>query len=272
MSVGIPISDFIGSELRKNYLEGFWYTGKLFDEKPLCAGKFQLFTVKQLKEKIEREKPKKHEGPASFSLVIKKINGSYYSLVNMVMMQEDPANADAVFQLASRPGGVETDNFDNRMPPTDSSWVKTQGPLMTASAAPGGLLRTIKSGELACFKYVSPESIDKIRDNMTVCWHENIDVIQYKSGWKPCGHRVNQVLALAKQMPDRKYSKEDAGKIVRAYLKVAYEGTLLAASAHGKRRVFLTAVGGGIYNNKLDDIAWAIEQCKGIIKDGSCPE
>ena len=52
-------------------------------------------------------------------------------------------------------------------------------------------------------------------------------------------------------------------------LKAAYEGTIRAAHMHGKQKVFLTIIGGGIFRNKLNWIAEAIEEVIPLIQDNN---
>ena len=50
-------------------------------------------------------------------------------------------------------------------------------------------------------------------------------------------------------------------------LNAAYEGTLRAAYDAGKKTVFLTLVGGGVFGNSLDSIFQAIERMKDFIEN-----
>ena len=50
------------------------------------------------------------------------------------------------------------------------------------------------------------------------------------------------------------------------FLQAAYQGTIRAACAHDKQKVFLTIVGGGIFSNPLSWIAEAIKETLPFIK------
>ena len=62
--------------------------------------------------------------------------------------------------------------------------------------------------------------------------------------------------------------KENSEKLARAALQAAYEGTLYCALLENKKNVFLTLVGAGSFENKLDWIADILEslQANNIIK------
>lgn len=54
--------------------------------------------------------------------------------------------------------------------------------------------------------------------------------------------------------------------VAQAVLDAAYEGTIRAAYAHGKKKVFLTLIGGGVFANSPEMIAAAIEKQIDFIK------
>jgi hypothetical protein len=62
------------------------------------------------------------------------------------------------------------------------------------------------------------------------------------------------------QSPDN--WKENSEKLAKASLQAAYEGTLYCALAENKKNVFLTLVGAGSFENKLDWIADTLESLR----------
>lgn len=55
-------------------------------------------------------------------------------------------------------------------------------------------------------------------------------------------------------------------KLEEMFLKAAYEGTLRAAVKAGKKKVFLTVIGGGVFYDRLDVVQEAIVSMKDFIK------
>jgi len=92
----------------------------------------------------------------------------------------------------------------------------------------------------------------------------------------PDGQRVNQVLTAALDLVEQHYTSNGESfngteiirtRLAQALLRVAYRGALLAAIAHGKKRVFLTLIGGSAFKNKPEWIVDAIIAAQDIIKD-----
>ncbi len=76
---------------------------------------------------------------------------------------------------------------------------------------------------------------------------------------------IDQVFAAAVAWPD---GNEDFGrKWAYCILQADYEGALMAAFLKGKKRVFLTLMGGGVFLNKFEDIFEAMYKQKKFIEE-----
>jgi len=72
---------------------------------------------------------------------------------------------------------------------------------------------------------------------------------------------INQVFTAAVNLANPENSwQPNIDDLARMLLFAAYEGTLRAAFVNGKTKVFLTLVGGGVFLNKVEWIAEAIER------------
>lgn len=112
-------------------------------------------------------------------------------------------------------------------------------------------------------------------EDIQIGWHEGIQVT---SGLMPNPQKhtqfylpnqiINQVFTAAVDFSSNARYKEDpkAIQIAQAVQDAAYEGTIRAAVAAGKKKVFLTLIGGGVFANKLEWIANALEKMKDFIK------
>jgi hypothetical protein len=60
--------------------------------------------------------------------------------------------------------------------------------------------------------------------------------------------------------PLREQEKFVREGFAQPFLDAAYEGTIRVARMFGKRKVFLTLVGGGVFRNDLDWLALSIEK------------
>ncbi|KKQ10657.1 MAG: hypothetical protein US22_C0058G0003 [candidate division TM6 bacterium GW2011_GWF2_36_6] len=114
-------------------------------------------------------------------------------------------------------------------------------------------------------------------DNLQIYFHEEIDVVvgqQTKppKSWQARAETekrqfiLRQPLNRIHQIPVASFDWANLNKadvprlsqITQQMLCGFYEGTLLSAALHGKRKIFLTAVGGGSFHNNLDVILAAI--------------
>lgn len=70
----------------------------------------------------------------------------------------------------------------------------------------------------------------------------------------------------AKKFGSNEAAAEPMLKIAKAALRAAYEGTIYCALVDGKKDVFLTLVGGGSFDNKLEWIVDTLTTLKDVIK------
>ncbi len=73
------------------------------------------------------------------------------------------------------------------------------------------------------------------------------------------GHGVTQVYASALPVGYSEFPATEWEPFARLVLEAAYEATLLAGARTPDRRVFLTLLGGGVFGNRMEWIADAIE-------------
>lgn len=118
---------------------------------------------------------------------------------------------------------------------------------------------------------ITAKDIEEIR----IGYHSDIQVIygltmgskQYDV--KDKNQIINQVFTAAMDLTGlNKAYKKNPTAIQRAkvLLDAAYEGTLRAALTNGKKKVFLTLIGGGVFGNKCSWIAESIAKNKQLIK------
>jgi len=111
--------------------------------------------------------------------------------------------------------------------------------------------------------------------NIEIGWHENIQVTSgLMQGDKHMLINdplqiINQVFTAAVDFYSNQAFLEDkkAINIAQNILDAAYEGTLRAAALFGKKKVYLSLIGGGVFQNKLSWIASAIEKMENFIKN-----
>ena len=242
-------------------------------------------------------------------------NADRFDLAEIGALQADPANRDAVFQLASRmhclEGGCAHNGvkIDARFGFTNGMSSPTQGELACFSAAPGtfykmyghapmnlllntpyaGLINPNASGggmptvDQLVEAINKKDEMDSWTDNLQIYFHHDIDVVagrrieSYKNRndrlsevreiWQNPINRINQIPVAAFDWrifaPTMFMAKNDPRKvplrkITKPMLEGFYEGTFLAAALNGKRKIYLTAVGGGAFGNDLDLVASAI--------------
>ncbi len=71
--------------------------------------------------------------------------------------------------------------------------------------------------------------------------------------------RINQIFAAALNPYGDKAKSKGFKNLAQMLLYAAYESALRSAYAHGKKKVFLTLIGGGVFENDLSWIMQAIE-------------
>lgn len=221
------------------------------------------------------------------------------SKVDIGALQADPNNNNAVFQVASNFNGLEGDGnpahgMMNYLDPA----LFVQGETAAISAAPGLIYRmyfvehdnvhgqlnkqinlldnfsdiAVKNGYVADIKNnFDKKEFDIYIQRVKVGFHENIQPIlglSKKKNEQPVDgrfsrwalaenpkQRISQVLTAAMNP----YVHGNHENLSRILLHAAYEGTLKSAYVHGKKKVVLTLIGGGVFKNKLSWIGDAIE-------------
>jgi hypothetical protein len=275
------------------------------------CGHFEELSIKYLKDQTESlAKP----GGGTFN-VIK--GGS----LDVAEFQADPANAGAVFQVASNFNGLET------LPNTPSIETQhltsyttdnTQGPSASISAASGLVFRRYflfhktyqdqpvntwgqmdsgdrqvnflsdltskqeypsmsKVGYVLLSAGMNPPKEEGDYKKIKVGYHANTGVT---FGARAAGgrheilaspyHTIDQVFTAAVDFGTKNYSmRNDAVSIQwgKTILNAAYEGTFRGAFLHGRKKVFLTLIGGGVFGNEFSDICAAIVGMKDFIQE-----
>ncbi len=265
------------------------------------AGFYQPYTLADLTARVEA-RPNR-PGNGQFHFVIGRNVGSLTpeqrAQISTQDLQADPANNDALFQVASNFNALEGAScIPNLMGHvgdlTHYTFARAQGEAATVSAAPGLLLRrylpslTIggfdmnlllnvpqlpyQNGRLN-FQGHNDDQLQALAnfDETRCCvgYHGNQDVAfgawlpdsQSHVKLRPGQQKINQVFTAAVNLAGLQLSPAGRASIeiiAKKLLRVAYQGTIKSAIAFGKRKVFLTLVGGGVFQNPLDWIADAI--------------
>lgn len=303
-----------GQILEEDADGGWWVTNSRTGRR-WYAGTFIDPTVAELGEEIEEasrgRKAKKRQG--RFNVVVghnpQRLSPQQRRQIDITALQADPANAYAVFQVASRHNCLEGAGEDV----TDYTHVRAQGELAAVSAMPGtivrryglppiDLLRDLASplfrlGGRGAYKTFSlrGSSVADLRkaakfDPLQVrvgihmdtqvsfgmvsgashmlCLNEDQHIIQVYTA------AVDMGLNDASYFSKTAYSYVET--IAQQMLIAAYEGTLLAAVRYGeqiselkheRQQVFLTLMGCGVFNNKLEWVERAIEHGMDAIVD-----
>ncbi len=294
------------------------------------AGYFQELSIGQLRE-FEKTMPK----PGGGSLSVREgyqtqLDSPWRRNLDIGALQAEPANRDAVFQVASNFNALEPISLRDYPEYGITGYIGdyTQSPFAALSAAPGLIYRMyylfydpltepivwrqtkehslnlldqvaeyfpvvngyvdFKHGEvMKPNREISSTRVAKISEKLKqevlpeeqlkikIGFHRDIQVtnglvhdIQHVTFYNP-QQLINQVFTAALDLgcynADFK-DNEDAQKRAQILLDAAYEGTLKSAAFYGKKKVFLTLVGGGVFANDLDWIACAIEKNKSFIE------
>lgn len=134
--------------------------------------------------------------------------------------------------------------------------------------------------DIGMFDIASHEQIQEYTGRVVLGFHEGIQVTGGLGPQKSelpiykavkitdDTQRVNQVFAAAMMNPSSANLGEQ--KLARILLNAAYERILKYSEAKNKKKVFLTLIGGGVFNNKLTWIADAIEKAvRGCLNQGN---
>ncbi|KKQ33323.1 MAG: hypothetical protein US49_C0001G0003 [candidate division TM6 bacterium GW2011_GWF2_37_49] len=284
---------------------------------PLCCGAIVQSTLVRLRQQYAAAQAagiQKLGNPSFHILCYFSGNADTFDRVDIGALQADPANKDAVFQLASRmhclEGGCAHNgvNANANFGFTNGMSRPTQGELGCFSAAPGTFYKMYGHPPMNLLlntpyeRLINPNAsgggmptVDQLvvaatpdvpanwTDNLQIYFHRDIDVVvggrirpceskndklsEVRKIWQAPINRINQIPVAAFDWrlfnPTRLMAKDDPRKvflkkITKPMLEGFYEGTLLAAALNGKRKIYLTAVGGGAFGNDLDLVAGAI--------------
>lgn len=271
-------------------------------------GDFKTLTIKELRERAEqKEKPgngtfKVIEGVKPW------VNESTRINVDVAALQADPKNNDAVFQVASNfnaleGGGDPAAGMMNYLDP----FLFVQGETAAISAAPGLIYRMYYANPVNFLDvfdgsqlpsipvhngyvgHISDENVKKIGqarsdllDYVKVGFHANMQPTlglsklkneqpeqgrfsRWALAFNP-NQRIDQVFTAAMNLSGLDSNHYEP--VARMLLNAAYEGTLKSAFINGKKNVFLTLIGGGVFDNKLSWIGDAIVSAvKNFVKD-----
>ena len=270
------------------------------DDQEFNAGYFEQITLGKLRKEAPVFSNRQDNGPIKLTIMYAQENRR---TVDIGALQADPKNIDAVFQVASNFNALES-TYHTELPRlVDYIHDYTQGPFASISAAPGLILRqyycfwekftntpnkwpmqkqnegkissdshinllerlgvTTQNGYIVSdIENITPENFN----NFKIGFHSNIQVTsglaqgdQHQTFYDP-NQLINQVFAAAINMGQYRDAEEQAKLI----LKWTYEATLKAAFCKGKKRVFLTRMGGGAFGN---DPRWIEDAIIEAIKD-----
>jgi hypothetical protein len=151
--------------------------------------------------------------------------------------------------------------------------------LLAEVCAPG--VAMVRNGYLRSTDIVDPaafaRAVEERFEGIAVGVHDGVEVVlghDWEGGVPAAPHRtVAQVLTST--VAGGMYSEisgDAAGALICQQLqRAAYLGTLLAAAALGKRRVVLTLIGGGVFDNPMATIfsalVWAADQVEAALHD-----
>jgi len=213
-------------------------------------------------------------------------------------LHADPANAGALFQVASQFNLLEM--AEPEVTPADGITIYehdyTQGPACAIACAPGTLQRnwfaqssdhqidtlaavgedlgnqqeqngdgrfwTMRNGYALLTGEVPPD-LPEAHDDLAIGIQSDTEVTLTGSG-----HTVTQAYCSAIPLGYVSVAPADVEPLARMVLNSAYEATLAAGVANAaqtdNRTVWLTLVGGGVFHNPIDWILDAIERACGL--------
>ena len=274
------------------------------------AGKFQIFTLQQLRN--EAEEKLAHSGPLNsgrlhvIQAAFDENMGQWARIaLDVTCQQADPRNKNALFLLASNFNTLETTSYTDPIEksgaltsyPTDH----TQGPAAAISAAPGlifrqyfmfaekypeepskwrqtarehiNLLDDLKIREQNGYIIDTPENIIKeiVEQNsgkFKIAFQRNIQVTggcmanswhDHQTFYDP-EQIIHQAFAAALALDYPGVFRYSAAmpamqNVAKLILNWTYEAVLKLAYIQGINKVFLTIVGGGVFNN---DPLWVV--------------
>eukprot|EP00727_Mastigamoeba_balamuthi_P007611 m51a1_g3470 hypothetical protein (477) ;mRNA; f:743993-745752 len=120
----------------------------------------------------------------------------------------------------------------------------------------------------------SESELSKLRSKVCVGVHSSVEVIFGPMGYGSMPaidstRKIDQVFCAAMNVGQgmsgmRNCELPDCIERIRLLLEAAYEATYLAAIANGRERLFLTLVGGGVFDNPIDEICGAVARAHSL--------
>jgi hypothetical protein len=241
----------------------------------------------------------------SFSFnVIEGTKGASKREVDVTALQADPKNKGALFQVASNLDCLEADGGKNFLV-TDYIYYNTQGEAAVLSATPGIIdrmylqpdIRLLKdfnwNGSVPLsagyfpyypsldtqFKSMSQQDIFDAASTVLVGVQHNVTVT---SGFRGYNHKnrfhtaepvvekdqkITQVLTAALDPYHNNTHTQGYVNFARTLLHAAYKGTFDVACDLKIKKVYLTLIGGGVFQN---DYRWISEAIKNACDDLAC--
>jgi hypothetical protein len=262
------------------------------------AGDFDTASVAQLRAAVNAQPARAAGG--TFSVVAgfnpMALTPAQRAGCDVTALQADPANAGAFFQVASNFNCLE-----GVAPLTAYTHARAQGELAAVSAFPGTILRYYGLGQIDLLHNLPPifrlagagplRSLSfRGRSAAELEQAAQFDYRQVEVGihlstevtfgavlgnqHEVCAHQqiISQIYTSALNIGlnplDRNGSTE---AIARNMLRASYEGTLLATALYGeqddrRQQLFLTLMGCGVFNNRLEWVADVLEALRADIQ------
>ncbi|KKQ32860.1 MAG: hypothetical protein US49_C0005G0079 [candidate division TM6 bacterium GW2011_GWF2_37_49] len=313
---GMSEPDFYKKNKPTNFKYAFKkdINGNVITANGFLCGNIELNTYKNLEDSIGNNFFATDPHP-SFNIIFYEISPEGFKGIrkfrraDVGFVQGRQENKDAVFQLASRPNGLEGGCEYRGKGFTDiTGEYAVQGEEAAISAAPGGIFRMLGDLHINFFQNipelaqkVTPEgdlpisAVDLLKINksewwkdLLICFHENIQVTTGLS----CAHRIgddrtdnyadcNEIVPktqdqLIHQIPVcainlRNITTNDAIDFFCQNLLLGfYTGTIYSSIIHKKYKIFLTAVGAGAFRNKPTWVTNAVIKAMAGMNDFGC--
>lgn len=147
---------------------------------------------------------------------------------------------------------------------------------LLGDAVPSEIAR-VQAGYLMSQNIVDPQAFEDALitnfDKIQIGLHQDIEVV-FGAGWKPVNSDQTLISqAMTSTLAGGGYSYDNTDTpvyraIQRQLLRAAYLGILLGALTTGKKRVLLTAIGGGVFGNPhqliWESILWAMSEIESL--------
>jgi hypothetical protein len=253
-------------------------TGRIYD-----AGKFMISDIKTLR-KISLLKMETKENRITPLAILADTD---------VKDIQEKENSKSLFQVASNFSGLESESeysfpSENNQTFTEKYWQdKTQGPVASISAGAGAISRVYTAfynPKTPCETWRQrPEKQINFLDNLQkyfpvkngyVVYEEKSVIfpfvskdvfkygkigIQFDTEVVKTGNKINQVFcSTIDRLVNSHLTSEMFKKRSIFLLKVAYEGTYMAGICLGIKRLYLTLIGGGVFDNDENIIYTAL--------------